>query len=175
MKKTTLDIVYIAVCVALITVCTWICIPMTVPFTMQTFAIFLTIGLLGARRSIIAVSVYILLGAVGVPVFAGFTGSIAKIVSPTGGYIVGFLVMTVVTGIMTDKLPKKPYITFLSMLTGLVVLYAFGTAWYAVLFATSDAASWITILSTCVLPFIIPDILKILLAVLITSRVKSRI
>ena len=72
MKTKTRDLVFIALAAALITVCSWISIPLTVPITLQTFAIFTVVGLLGMRRGTIAVLIYILLGAVGIPVFSGF-------------------------------------------------------------------------------------------------------
>ena len=87
----TKDMAYIAVFAVLIAVCSWISIPTTVPFTLQTFAVFLTVGVLGGKRGSLAVLVYILLGCVGVPVFAGFSGGIGVLAGQTGGYIVGFL------------------------------------------------------------------------------------
>ena len=76
---TTKDLVYIALAAVLICVCSWISIPMAVPFILQTFAVFCVLELLGGRRGTIAVCVYILLGAVGLPVFSGFTGGIGKL------------------------------------------------------------------------------------------------
>ena len=84
------DIAFIALSAALMAVCSWISIPAAVPFTLQTFAVFLTTGLLGGRRSTIAVMLYIFLGAVGLPVFSGFSGGIGHLIGPTGGYIFGF-------------------------------------------------------------------------------------
>ena len=80
-----------AICTALIVVCSWLTVPFTVPFTMQTFAIFFTVCLLGPWQGMISILVYILLGAVGVPVFSGFRGGLDALLGPTGGYILGFL------------------------------------------------------------------------------------
>ena len=85
------DLVLIALFAALMAICSWISIPTTVPFTLQTFAVFVAAGLLGGKRGTIAVLVYILLGAVGLPVFAGFTGGVGILLGSTGGYIIGFL------------------------------------------------------------------------------------
>ena len=83
--------VYIAVFAVLIAICSWISIPTTVPFTLQTFAVFLAVGVLGGKRGSLSVLIYILLGAVGIPVFAGFSGGFGILLGQTGGYIVGFL------------------------------------------------------------------------------------
>lgn len=90
-RSKTYDMVYIAVFAVLIAICSWISIPMTVPFTLQTFAVFLAVGVLGGKRGSLAVLIYILLGAVGIPVFAGFSGGIGQLLGNTGGYIIGFL------------------------------------------------------------------------------------
>lgn len=83
---------YIALFAVVMAVCSWISIPiLEVPYTLQTFAVFLAVGVLGGKRGTLAVLVYILLGAVGVPVFAGFTGGLGYLLGNTGGYIIGFL------------------------------------------------------------------------------------
>ena len=87
----TRDIAYIAFFAVVIAVCSWISIPTVVPFTLQTFAVFLTMGVLGGKRGTLAVLVYILMGTLGIPVFSGFTGGIGIIAGTTGGYIVGFI------------------------------------------------------------------------------------
>ncbi len=83
--------VQIALFAAIIAVCSWIQIPMTVPFTMQTFAVFWCPRHTGRQGRTISILIYIVLGAVGVPVFAGFTGGIGILFGTTGGYIIGFL------------------------------------------------------------------------------------
>ena len=85
------DLIYMALCAALIAICSWITVPATIPFTMQTFAVFCVLGLLGGRRGSMAILVYILLGVVGLPVFSGFQGGIGALLGTTGGYIVGFI------------------------------------------------------------------------------------
>ena len=89
----TRDLTLIAVFAAVIAVCAWISIPAAVPFTLQTLGIFLAVGLLGGRRGTISVGVYLLLGAVGAPVFSGFNGGIGYLLGATGGYLLGFLAM----------------------------------------------------------------------------------
>ncbi len=169
----TRDIVYIGIFAAIITICSWISIPLTVPFTLQTFAVFLTVLLLGGRRGTIAVLIYILLGIVGIPVFSGFKGGIAVLLGPTGGYIVGFiataLIMWAFEHVKTDN---KTVSSVISMLLGLFSCYAIGTAWFSRIYnnGTDTPASISVILGWCVIPFIIPDLVKIFLAFLISRN-----
>ena len=90
-RFSTRDMAYIALMAVLLAVCSWISVPAPVPFTLQTFGVFCALGLLGGRRGSTAVLLYILLGAVGLPVFSGFQGGLGKLLGPTGGYILGFL------------------------------------------------------------------------------------
>lgn len=171
-KITTADIVVIALSAALIAVCSWISIPMTVPFTLQTFAVFTVAGLFGAKRGTLSVLVYILLGAVGVPVFAGFSGGIDKLLGLTGGYIVGFIFTALIVGIVSDKFEHKLVPMIISMLLGLIVCYAIGTVWFMVVYANTTGAIGLgSVLGMCVIPFIIPDCVKIAFAIAISNRV----
>lgn len=173
-KKTKfkpLELAYIGIFAALIAVCSWISIPTTVPFTLQTFAVFLALAMLGGRNGFFAVLTYILLGAVGVPVFAGFKGGIAALLGNTGGYIVGFLLLAGVYWLMTSLINEKIYIKAIALVLGLVLCYAFGTAWFMFVYIKSNGAvSLITVLGWCVFPFILPDIVKLALSLLISSR-----
>ena len=156
---------YIAVMAALIAVCSWISIPTTVPFTLQTFGVFLAVGLLGGKRGSIAVLIYILLGAVGLPVFAGFSGGVGILLGTTGGYIIGFLGSALLYWAITARLGTKPVVMAVTMVLGLIVCYAFGTAWFMVVYAkNAGAVGLMTALGWCVFPFIIPDLCKIALA-----------
>ncbi|MBO4337059.1 MAG: biotin transporter BioY [Lachnospiraceae bacterium] len=169
----TRDIVYIGIFAALITICSWISIPMTVPFTLQTFAVFLAVLLLGGRRGVISVLIYILLGIVGVPVFSGFRGGPGVLLGPTGGYILGFVATALIMWAFEKiKTEHKTLIPVISMLLGLLACYAFGTAWFSVIYnnGTDTPASVPMILGWCVIPFIIPDLIKILLAFLISRN-----
>ena len=97
--KTTLktrDITYIGIMAALMAVCSWISIPTAVPFTMQTFGVFFAVGALGGKRGTIAIAVYLLLGAAGLPVFAGFSGGIGALAGQTGGYLLGFILSAMI-------------------------------------------------------------------------------
>ena len=85
----TLNLVYIALFAVLIAICSWLAIPTIVPITLQTLAVYLTVSLLGWKRGLAAICVYILLGLVGVPVFSGFRAGMGVLSGPTGGYIIG--------------------------------------------------------------------------------------
>lgn len=172
-KWRTLDTVYIALFAVIMAVCAWISIPTTVPFTMQTFGVFIAMGLLGGRRGTVSILVYILLGAVGIPVFSGFSGGVGILFGTTGGYIIGFLGSALVYWGITKLLGTKPWVMILGMVLGLLVCYAFGTAWFMAVYArTSGAIGLATALGWCVIPFIIPDLCKIALAFLLTKPLK---
>ncbi len=168
----TLDLAYVGLAVALLAVCSWISIPTAIPFTMQTFAVFAVVGILGMYRGTLAILVYILLGAVGVPVFAGFSGGIGVLFRNTGGYIMGFLFTALITGAIIKLFGKKVWIMAVAMVLGLLVCYAFGTIWFMVVYARNNGAvGAATALSWCVVPYIIPDLFKIALAIILTKRV----
>ena len=170
-KFKTRDIAYIAMGVALIAICSWISIPMTVPFTMQTFAVCLVTALLGLRRGLWAVAAYILLGAAGAPVFSGFKGGIGALMGPTGGYIVGFLFTALVVGLAVDRLGRKLPVLIISMALGILLCYTFGTAWFVLVYTRSKGPISVgTALAWCVLPYLLPDAVKIALASFLTGR-----
>lgn len=172
-RNRTLDVVYIGMSVALIAICAWIRISVfAVPFTMQTFAVFAVVGLLGFSRGVIAVVVYLLLGAVGVPVFSGFSGGVGTLLGPTGGYIIGFVFSALIAGLFMKFLGKKLWVMIVGMALGLLACYAFGTAWFMVVYSqTKGAITLAKALALCVTPFVIPDAAKIALAILVSKRV----
>lgn len=164
----TRQIAYIGLCTALIAVCSWISIPLTVPITLQTFAIFLTVALLGLKNGTITVLVYILLGAIGLPVFSGFKSGAAVLLGTTGGYIIGFLFSAIVVGLILKFFGKSTLVMFISMIIGLIVCYIFGTIWFMIVYMKNTGdIGLVSVLSWCVIPFIIPDIIKIILAIIL--------
>ena len=168
----TLDLTCTAIGAALIAVCAWVSIPATVPFTLQTFGVFFILALLGGRRGTMAILVYVLLGATGIPVFAGFTGGIGILLGNTGGYILGFL-LTGLAYLLVTKMPgRKLWTEILGLLLGLVLCYALGTVWFMAVYARSSGAVALgTVLSWCVFPFILPDLGKLALALLLARRI----
>lgn len=170
----TRDITYVGLFVALMAICSWISIPAAVPFTLQTFAVFLAVAALGGKRGALAVLVYTLLGAVGLPVFSGFSGGVGVLLGPTGGYIIGFLLAVLVMWALSRRPDEGIVRCMLHMLAGLVVLYTFGTAWFMFVYMRANGAvSVMTVLSWCVVPFILPDVCKIALAAVIARRVRK--
>lgn len=175
-KFRTVDMAYIALFAVMIAVCSWISIPATVPFTLQTFGVFLAVGVLGGKRGTLAVLVYLLLGMVGLPVFAGFSGGMGCLLGSTGGYIVGFLFSALVMWAIERFLGKKPWVLALSMVLGLIVCYAFGTVWFMQVYAkTTGAIGLWTALGWCVFPYILPDLVKIVLAMVLCKRLATAI
>jgi len=170
-KLKTIDLAHIAMFAAIMAICSWISIPATVPFTLQTFGVFLAVAVLGGKKGSLSVLVYLLLGAVGAPVFAGFSGGFGVILGSTGGYIVGFLLSALAMWAM-EKIPgNRKIILILSMIVGLIICYAFGTIWFMYVYAKSSGAiGLMTALSWCVIPYIIPDVIKIVLAYTIHKR-----
>lgn len=173
-RSKTYDVVYVGVFAVLIAICSWISIPTLVPFTLQTFAVFLTVGLLGGKRGTMAVLVYVLLGAIGIPVFAGFSGGMGIILNNTGGYIIGFIFSALVMWLMEHLMGKKIWVQGLSMILGLIICYAFGTAWFMIVYTRdTGTVGLVTVLGWCVIPFIIPDIVKIALALILSNRLSK--
>ena len=142
-----------------------------VPISLGTFAVFLTVYILGMKMGTISVAIYILLGAVGLPVFTGFSGGIGKVLGPTGGYIVGYLFMALVIGFFVDKWQTNYVFIVLGMVLGTAVLYLFGTLWLAKQGGMSFGAA----LAAGVIPFIPGDLVKMALAVLVGTQVKKRL
>ena len=175
-KLNTKDIVFIGVSAAIIAVCAFVTIPVgAVPVTLQTLGICLVAGLFGAKRGTVSVLVYILIGAIGVPVFSGFKGGIGVLAGATGGYIIGFIFTALIVGITSDK-TKKLWALLISMVGGIAVCYAFGTAWFMLVYsAEAKQMALSKTLALCVGPFIVPDLIKIAVAALLVNRLKDKI
>ncbi len=171
----TRDIVYMSVFTAMISICSWISIPASIPFTLQTMGVFTTIGLLGGKRGTLTVLTYILLGAIGIPVFAGLTGGVSVLLGTTGGYIIGFLLSALLMWGIETIMGRNQIVLAFSMIAGLIVCYVFGTAWFMLIYTQhSGVIGLSTVLGLCVIPFIIPDLIKIGVALFLTNRLKKR-
>lgn len=174
-KFSVKELCYIGLFAVVIMICSWISLNIgPVPFTLQTFGVFCTLGILGGKRGLFSVITYILLGAVGIPVFAGFSGGIGVLFGTTGGYIIGFIFSALVYWLITAKIKNNLLFRIIGMIAGLIVCYAFGTVWFIIFYTKGgEAIDLATALSWCVTPFIIPDCVKIALAVLISERVRK--
>lgn len=157
------DLVYIAIFTSIICVMSLISIPTTVPFTLQTLAVFLCMFMLKPIDSLISVLLYILIGSIGIPVFANFKSGFGTLAGPTGGYILGFILMALIPFVIKNKIA--------SGIIGLVICYIFGSIWF-LLFNQSNITSLWKVLTICVFPFIIPDGIKLVLAFILAKRLK---
>lgn len=172
----TLDLTYIALFAVLITVCAWISIPAPVPFTLQTFAVFSALLTLGGRRGMLSILTYLVMGAVGLPVFTGFRGGLGVLLGATGGYILGFVVMALIYRMVAHLGGNSLPVGLTGCLVGLLGCYAFGTIWYLTVYAaTAGTVGLGTALGLCVVPFVIPDLLKLALSVSLTRRLKKHL
>ncbi len=171
----TRDLVYMAICTALICICSWITIPGTIPFTLQTLAIFITLGLLGWKKGTISILIYIILGIIGLPVFSYFNSGIGAILGPTGGYIIGFIFAGLIYGILSYFIKNENVLNILGFISGLLICYLIGTIWFYYVYSANNSISFVSVIMMCVIPFIAPDILKILLAIFVVKNVKKRL
>lgn len=168
----TKDSILTALSAALITLCAWISIPSAVPFTMQTFAVALSGALMGAKRGAMSAIIYILLGIIGLPVFAGFRSGASVILGATGGYTLGFIFFAAICGFFCRRFKRTMPVMLLSMTAGLISCYTFGTLWYMCIYL-SEPQSLSAVLSACVIPFVIPDIIKIFLAAICVKKAEK--
>ncbi len=167
MKTTTAQLTTCAMFTALTAVLAQISLPIgPVPINLAHVAIFLAAGLLGAKYGALSQIVYLLLGTMGVPVFSGFSGGISVLAGPTGGFLIGYVACAFVTGWLIQHSGSSMKHSIPAMIAGILLTYAFGTAWYRLI----TGASFRTAFSVCVFPFLFGDSLKLLLAsVLIRS------
>ena len=170
-KMRTKDIALVGLFAALMVICAWISIPLgPVPVTLQTFAVFLAAALLGSKRGTMAIGVYILLGVVGLPVFSGF-----KTLNPlTFGYVLGFLPLGMLTAAADRLFKGKKLALPLGMALGLLTCYLIGTVWfYYVMHFRGTDYGFGKILSLCVTPFIIPDLVKMGLGYFLAQKLEK--
>ncbi len=136
-----------------------------VPISLTNFGIYLTVYLLGWKKGTVSYLIYLMLGIAGLPVFSGFSGGIGKVLGPTGGYLVGFLFMPLIAGLVIQRYGQKKVshyvLCFLGMAAGMAVCDAFGTIWFVQVFAGSDTPyTYSAALAACVWPFIPGDLAK---------------
>ena len=142
-----------------------------VPISLTNLAVYLAIYVLGCRRGTLSYLVYLLLGLVGVPVFSGFSGGVGKLFGPTGGYLLGFIFMALICGWAIDHFSCKLVPSFIGMLLGTVVCYAFGTAWLAY----QANLTFMAALAAGVLPFIPGDLAKMVIAAVVGPQIRRRL
>ena len=137
-----------------------------VPISLTNFAIFLAIFVLGMKNGTISFIIYLLLGAVGVPVFSSFRGGLQVLAGPTGGYLIGFIFLALIMGFALDHFDRKLVPTIIGMIIGMAVCYAFGTVWLAKLLSLSFKEG----LMRGVIPYLAGDVAKIIIAAIVGPK-----
>lgn len=187
--KTYPKTTYMALCglfAALMAICSMISIPLgftPVPVNLATLGVFLAGGLLGKKYGTISLAVYVLIGAVGVPVFAGFRGGLSVLAGPTGGYIIGYIAAAFLVGLLTELFlgrksaavqkagsprVKELLLCAAAMVVGLAACYLLGTAWFMI---STHTGLWPALVS-CVFPFLPGDALKIIAGSLLVQKLR---
>lgn len=172
-KLSIADLALIGLCTAIIAVMSQISIPMPlgVPMTMQTFAVTLTAIILGSKKGAVASLAYLLLGAVGVPVFAGFSGGLQMLADPTGGFLWSFPLMAFLIGLGAEEYHRSRMFFILCQTVGVLLNFAAGTLFFCLITGSPATAG----LTACVLPFIPVTIIKAVLASIMGLRIKERL
>ena len=177
MKLSTRDLVLCAFCAAVTCILAPISVPLAgeVPISLATFAVLLSGILLGGRLGAMSQLIYVLLGSVGVPVFAGWTGGIGITLGMTGGYIIGYIPMAFIAGFLYFRFGRnssgfmKYAAMFISMFIATAVLYLIGTAWFIAQTKMTLAAS----MAACVIPFLPGDLIKIIAVMLVAPPIET--
>ena len=173
-RTTTITMAYIAVSVALEVVCAYLTVPAVVPFTMQTFGVFFVLCFLGGAKGTAVIAVYLAMGLIGLPVFSGFKGGVAALMGPTGGYLLGFLVTALIYWLGTAVWHRKAtnvWVQSVLCVVGLLACYLLGTVWFIYVYHATD--SWARALTLCVVPYLLPDALKLVLALSLAKALRK--
>lgn len=162
----------LALMTALICIAAPITIPLEpIPISMATLTIYLAGALLGLKDGTAAVALYLLIGAVGLPVFSNYGSGVGKLIGMTGGYLVGYLPCAALVGLAADHWGDRKWIYPVAMVAGTVVLYALGTAWFMIQTGASLAGA----LAGCAVPFLPGDAAKIVAASVLAAILRDRL
>lgn len=169
-KVTTKTLALIAVMTAVTCVLAPLSLPIgPVPISLTNLAIYFALYILGMKKGTISYVVYLAIGLVGVPVFSGFTGGAGKLFGPTGGYLIGFIPMALIAGIMIDKFNGKFVYSMIGMILGTAICYMFGTTWLAYQAHMDFKAA----LFAGVIPFIPGDLIKMVVAGIMGPQIRK--
>ncbi len=163
---------------ALLMLCSYltITIPTLVPVTLQTFAVFFITLWLGWREGFLTVLCYIVCGALGLPIFAGGNSGFGVLLGSTGGYIFGFLLIPIVSGMLLKVLPDRIFTKYAALSAGLFACYLFGTIWFTYLYSRANGKiGFLTSAMLCVVPYILPDYAKMTLAIFLWRRLEKQL
>lgn len=171
-KSSVYQITIIGLLAAVICILGPLSIPIgLIPISFTNLAIYFALYILGTKKATMSFLIYMLIGLVGVPVFSGFSGGPSKLLGPTGGYIIGFLFMALISGFFIDKFMAKWYLCIVGLIFGTAVCYTFGTVWLAYQADLSISAA----LAVGVIPFIPADLAKICIAAFIGPQIRKRL
>lgn len=177
MAKTRYDAKYIAL-VGMMAAVTCILGPLSIPIpispvpvSMTNFAVYLAVYVLGWKKGTLSYLIYLFVGLAGLPVFSSFTGGFGKLLGPTGGYLIGFIFMALISGIIIDAWREKRYMHFIGMASGTAVCYLFGSAWLALQSDITFPAA----VTVGVLPYIVGDLVKIIIVMAIGPKIHNRL
>lgn len=171
MNKSTIkpyNLVLISLFTATIAVCSLVSVPFTVPFTLQVFGVFLAVFTLGYKKSVASVMVYIMLGLVGLPIFSSFQGGLQVLFSVNGGFIIGFVVMTIVTGLLLNKAEFNLKKMLICGFLGLISLYFCQFSWLICVYSFKPIAALLLIIIYFPL-----DIIKMFLAAILSLKLRK--
>ena len=171
-KLTTYQMAVTALMAAVLCVLGPLSVPIgAIPISLSNFVICLAAWLLGARFGTLSVAIYLAIGLVGVPVFSGYGAGIAKLAGPTGGYLVGYLLMAFIGGLFIEKGKGQPVVSAVGLILGDAACYVLGTAWFV--FQMKCELGYA--LAVCVYPFIVWDLAKIVVACLLGTLLRKRL
>ena len=161
-----------AIFTALTVICTMINIPIPigpVPINLATLSVLLAGGILGSKYGTLSQLCYLLMGAIGLPVFSNFSGGLAKLFGPTGGYIWGYILAAFLVGMIVERFGTKVRFMIVGMAVGSAGCYLLGTIWFIFVTGSTPAVA----LMTCVIPFLPGNTVKIAAACLLIPKLRK--
>lgn len=171
---TTKNLTTIALMTALMCIAGPIVVPLPftpVPISLTNLVIYIACCILGCKKGTISLVIYLIIGSIGLPVFGGFSGGLSKLAGPTGGYLIGFIFCSLLTGLFVDKFEDKIYMYSVGMILGTIVCYGFGTGWLAM----QLNLSLIQALFMGVIPYLLGDAIKIVVSTLLGFSIRSKL
>lgn len=140
-----------------------------VPISFTNLAIYFAVFILGWKKGTLSYLIYFMLGLIGLPVFSGFTGGLAKVAGPTGGYLIGFIFLAIISGYFIEKFNGKVYMYVIGMVLGLLVTFVLGTAWLSYQLDVTLAKG----LMMGVIPYLPGDVVKIVIATIVGPTLRK--
>lgn len=173
-KHRVQSMIFISLFATLMCIGAWIHFPSVVPATMQTFVVFCALGLIGSKKTFLMLVIYIFLGAVGLPVFSGFNSGLGALTGPTAGFIWGFLMGVPVFYVFEKYFSQKKSFIIIGYILYILLHYIPGALWYCIF--STEALTVGGFISSClvtVVPFIVPDAIKLMLSLFVTDRLRK--